>query len=128
MMGPYDVTVRDNHVTAKSKCLLWFWWCSSFEGTIQDDGKIQVKRAFGKEQHIATLRGDQVIYESSIFDKLVKTSPVQLDMANHQAKKTVAVGFAQGTENELVLEFNPACSKQQAAVGAVSIWVLENIR
>ncbi|MGE0633242.1 MAG: hypothetical protein AB7O96_12585, partial [Pseudobdellovibrionaceae bacterium] len=62
-LGPYEVKVNQRRVTANTKCLLMFWWCSSFESHIDNEGLIFAKGSWGSERQVATLKDNQVVYE-----------------------------------------------------------------
>jgi hypothetical protein len=105
---------------------LYIWWCSSFEAHIDSGGKIFAKGSFGSERLVATLKDEEVTYESSFADRLAKSSPIHLDMKTLEANRTVEVALLKDVKSEQRLEFNSACNKRDAAVGAISLWILEN--
>lgn len=123
--GPAHIAVNEGRATARTKCLLYFWWCSSFEAHIDADGKIFAKGSFGSERQIAILNGDDATYVSSFADKFAKSSPVHLDMKTLEATRTVEVTLFKDMKRDQKLEFNSSCSRRDAAVGAISLWILE---
>ena len=127
-LGANHIKVTEARVKERSDCLIYFWWCSSYESRIEADGKILAKGPWGSERHVATLQGNEVVYAPSFADVIAKASPIQIDMDKHKAKRTVQIAFLKDTKNDQELEFNPSCTKQEAAVGAVSFWILENKR
>ncbi len=140
--GPFYVRVdQKNRVEEKTKCLFYVWFCTSFESEIKDNGEILAKQPglFSEFRKVAVLNSSAggssrsaevktaaVSYEPSLFESIMKSSPIQIDMENHTAKRTVELTAFAATRNEQELEFSPSCTKSQAAVGAVAVWLLEN--
>lgn len=127
-LGPLYAQINENKVQVKTKCYFYFWLCSSIKGRIENDGKIYVEgsNVFQGEQHIASLKDKTVTYESSIADKLVKSSPIEIDTEKRKVTKSMELTFLSRTKNEVELEFSPACKVPEVALGAVTVWMLEN--
>lgn len=127
--GVREVPIVRDTVSLKTKCLFLIWLCSSYEFRVGEDNKIYGKGPglFNSESVMASLNGDQVTYEPSIFERFAKSSPITLDLNTKKAYRTVEMKIIQGPKDTQELEFNNSCTQRQAAVGAVALWATENL-
>ena len=127
-LGPMEVAVQEEKVKVRTKCMFYFWLCSSYEFRMGEDKKIYGKGPFSirGEIALASLSENKVTYEPSVLESLVKSSPILLDMKTHKANRTVEVPLLKNVTDNQELEFNSTCTKNEAAIGAVALWTVEN--
>ncbi len=128
IFGPRSVTVIDHKVSIGGKCLFMFWFCQSTDFRIDEKNQIHGKGSWSlqAERWIATLKENAVVYEPSFIDILAKSTPIELDMQEHKARRTVELQIITDAKSEEELEFSPSCSRVDAAVGAIAILTTEN--
>ena len=128
-LGPNSVDVQNNRVEKKGKCMFLFWGCAISTADIDNAGEIYVQNPglFSNRTKVAQLKGQEVIYETSGLDSIVKSSPVKLDLENKTASRKVSMQVILHTESEEELHFNGQCNVREAALGAVGLWVFKNV-
>ena len=129
VIGPLVMDVRDNSVVKKGQCLFWFWGCTERKTEIETNGDIYHtgEGIFSSRTKIASVRGKEIFYEKSVFDSLLNADPVQLDMDNKMAHRQVTAKiFGSSSTAKDDLAFNGACKQNEAAVGAIALWINES--
>jgi hypothetical protein len=130
VFGPLETSVVEKSAQLKGKCHLGFWLCNLYETRMNADKSIEVRGPglFSDFTKVATYSDGEVSYEKTFLDGIVHSSPLRIDQVERKVTRDVTLSlFGERTDHQ-ELRFNPACSRADAAIGAVAVWAKENSR
>lgn len=131
ILPPRQVDLDGDSAKYKGRCsVMGMFLCSWVKADLDRQTKIVAAESNG----LFNGRRDVGRYEKGVFtfdpgfmDNIVKSSPARVDRDALTVSRTVtltALGLNQTSEQKVA--FNKHCSSEQAAVGAVTLWIGKN--